>query len=99
MKSYLEIEIKTLAQVDLFGEAFVFAHVEGQRIVAIRVLAFREEDSIVEANKLTTRHPLHMIKQKSKIKKMSRIVFGRITTHYVILSIFFCLLLLGSCLV
>ena len=56
--AYLEVEIKAFAQVDLLGEALVLPHVKRQGVVAVGVLPLAEEDGVVEAYKLTSRHSL-----------------------------------------
>ena len=61
---YLEVEVKAFAQVDLLGEALVFAHVKGQCVVAVGVLALAEEHAVVEADELAAGHPLLTDKNK-----------------------------------
>lgn len=58
LTTYLKVEVETLAQIDFLWETFVFAHVESQSVVSVGVFSFREEDGVVEANKLTARHSL-----------------------------------------
>lgn len=55
---YLEIEVETFAQIDFFGETFIFPHVKGQRIISIGIFAFRKKHGVIETNKFTSRHPL-----------------------------------------
>ena len=55
---YLEVEVKAFAQIDLLGEALVFAHVKGQCVVAVGVLALAEEHAVVKADELAAGHPL-----------------------------------------
>lgn len=59
----LEVKVEALPQVDLFGEAFVLSHVEGQRVVTVGVLALRQEHGVVEADELAARHPLRPLQK------------------------------------
>ena len=69
---YLEVKIEAFAEIDLLGEALVLAHVKGQSVITIGVLAFRQENGIVETHKFTSGHPLNEQQQNFNYKNIKK---------------------------
>lgn len=59
----LKVEIHTFAQIRLLRKAFIFSHIESERIVPIGRLTFREKYGIVETETFTARHSLQHLQR------------------------------------